>query len=183
MLFRSPRKINRADARRAWQQTAHVRPPLPQLLVAVDQYMAWRDQLHAKRDFVPAMAYPATWLRGERWSDEFDTPTASAVVKLEVPVDPRVDAWRQAERMAVMRARAAWADVVCAARSRSLPLGGWSEPETDAALRAIGGFVAVCEAGSMKTLNEMSTRFEQAWTSPDRMGSRNVIAINARRVA
>lgn len=74
---RWPRKIARADALKAWAQTKNTRPPLLELLAAIDRLMAWRGQLAARREFVPALPYPATWLRGERWADEFDAPSVN----------------------------------------------------------------------------------------------------------
>lgn len=73
---RWPRKIARADALKAWAQTRAARPPLLELLRAVDRLMSYRAQLAARRDFVPSLPYPATWLRGLRWQDEFDAPAA-----------------------------------------------------------------------------------------------------------
>ncbi len=73
-----PRKIARADAFKAWQQTRAARPRIADLLEAIARLMTWREQLAKRRDFVPALPYPATWLRGERWADEFDTPAVAA---------------------------------------------------------------------------------------------------------
>jgi len=62
-----PRRVAKGDARKAWKQTEGIRPPLPELLNAIRQQM--RSDQWRKNDgqFV---CYPATWLRGERWSDE-----------------------------------------------------------------------------------------------------------------
>lgn len=61
-----PRKKNKPDALKAWQQTADVRPPTPELLLAVGEAVAeWRRQ-GRKPQYVP---YPATWLRGMGWLD------------------------------------------------------------------------------------------------------------------
>jgi len=71
-----PRRVAKAVARKAWLQTAKIRPPLNELLAAIDN-----------GQFIP---HPATWLRGERWSDEMeiDVPkqlskTLGTIVALE----------------------------------------------------------------------------------------------------
>lgn len=76
---RWPRKIARADALKAWVQTRAVRPPVLVLLAAIDRLMTYREQLAARREFVPSLPYPATWLRGQRWEDEFDAPAVNAL--------------------------------------------------------------------------------------------------------
>jgi hypothetical protein len=59
-----PRKVAKAEARKAWLQTARQRPPLQALLLALqaakktDQWRDWTKIPHA-----------STWLRGERWED------------------------------------------------------------------------------------------------------------------
>jgi hypothetical protein len=64
-----PRKLAKGDARKAWQQTAKIRPPIEKLLKAVFAARA-SEQWHKDGGmFIP---YPATWLRGERWEDEYD---------------------------------------------------------------------------------------------------------------
>lgn len=62
-----PRKCAKADARKAWQQTATVRPALLALIESTRR--ACRDPQWQRNagQFIP---YPATWLRGERWADE-----------------------------------------------------------------------------------------------------------------
>ena len=67
-----PRRVGKGEARKAWQQTRAIRPPLSALLAAVVRYIAWREDLTKRGDFVPAIAHPSTWLRAERWDDEFD---------------------------------------------------------------------------------------------------------------
>lgn len=178
---RYPRKTARADARKAWHQTAHVRPPLPVILAALDAYTRWREQLAAKRDFVPALLYPATWLRQERWTDEFDVAPVAVAPTVATPMDERAQQQRERERIRVMRGRAAWAEVVEASRSRSMPITGWSESDTDIVLRAIGGFMAVCDCTSRKALHELGLAFERAWVAPDSIApSRsNVVQLRA----
>jgi hypothetical protein len=64
-----PRKIAKADARKAWAQTEKIRPPLDvlvQAILAASRSTQWAE---ANGMFIP---YPATWLRGERWEDEHE---------------------------------------------------------------------------------------------------------------
>lgn len=57
-----PRKTAKADAVKAWKQTAKKRPAMPVLLAALETAKAgWSDPR-----YVP---YPASWLRGQRWED------------------------------------------------------------------------------------------------------------------
>jgi hypothetical protein len=58
-----PRKVAKLDAMKAWQQTEKVRPPIEELVAAIErQCRAWQD-----KQFIP---YPATWLRRGQWADE-----------------------------------------------------------------------------------------------------------------
>jgi hypothetical protein len=61
-----PKKISKGDARKAWQQTARIRPPLSALLKALAHAKACEQWSREGGAFIP---YPATWLRGERWED------------------------------------------------------------------------------------------------------------------
>jgi hypothetical protein len=68
-----PKKKNKGDARKAWKQTASIRPPLEQLIAAVERGKCSVDWHKADREgnigaYVP---YPGTWLRGECWDDEY----------------------------------------------------------------------------------------------------------------
>lgn len=72
-----PRKVSKADALKAWTQTANVRPPVEIVIARVRAYIAWRADLAAKREFVPAIAHAATWLRGQRWEDEYEEVAAA----------------------------------------------------------------------------------------------------------
>jgi hypothetical protein len=114
-----PRKTARADAMKAWVQTKTARPPLLDIIAAIERMMQWRAELAARRDFVPAVPYPATWLRGERWADEFDAPAITATT-LE---DAALKAWNE----------------IRAASRRNCTPSRWSDPKTAPALSAIGG--------------------------------------------
>lgn len=61
-----PRRVAKAAARKAWAQTAGVRPPLPVLIAAIRRAQQQSDAW--VRGYIP---HAATWLRGERWDDEF----------------------------------------------------------------------------------------------------------------
>lgn len=60
-----PRKVNKADALKAWRQTAGERPPVAELVAAITA--AKRSHEWRQKQWVP---YPASWLRGHRWLDE-----------------------------------------------------------------------------------------------------------------
>ena len=62
-----PRKVAKGDARKAWQQTAKIRPPMGVLVAAVEAQKHQEQWLRDGGQFIP---YPATWLRSERWDDE-----------------------------------------------------------------------------------------------------------------
>ncbi len=153
-----PRHDARADAWKAWQQTRATRPPLQALLDAVQLAAHANEWTASRRRFIPL---PASWLRGERWSDEFDVPTPRAPTR-PAP-DPQDVERRERERMHTMRARAAWSDVVQAMKHRSMPLGGWSEAGTAGALDAIGGFSKLCRCTSSAELHQQGLAFERAW--------------------
>lgn len=62
-----PRKVAKGDARKAWIQTAKIRPLLQVLLSALEAQKHQEQWLKDGGQFIP---YPATWIRGERWDDE-----------------------------------------------------------------------------------------------------------------
>lgn len=61
-----PKKVAKADARKAWQQTKSVRPALSDLITAIQSACKTEQWMRGGGQFIP---YPATWLRGERWED------------------------------------------------------------------------------------------------------------------
>jgi hypothetical protein len=61
-----PRKVSKGTARKAWEQTASIRPPIDRLLKAVIVARATEQWRKDGGQYVP---HPATWLRGERWED------------------------------------------------------------------------------------------------------------------
>ena len=87
-----PKKVAKGDAVKAWKQTARKRPPLAELLSALETAKAgWGD-----RQFIP---YPASWLRAERWADEQEAHDATGS---EPQADPMVG--RVIEVVAPLRA-------------------------------------------------------------------------------
>ena len=64
-----PKKAAKKDAKKAWGQTASVRPPIDTLLEAL--------RIHSEGRQWQSGVYPhaATWLRGERWNDEPEKAT------------------------------------------------------------------------------------------------------------
>jgi hypothetical protein len=61
-----PRKIAKADARKAWKQTQSIRPDLQTILKAIQAACKTEQWMRGGGQFIP---YPATWIRGERWED------------------------------------------------------------------------------------------------------------------
>ncbi len=61
-----PRKIAKGDARKAWKQTAGIRPALQHVLGAIACARSTEQWTLAGGKYIP---HPATWLRGERWED------------------------------------------------------------------------------------------------------------------
>jgi hypothetical protein len=61
-----PRKVAKAEARKAWKQTEAIRPALEDVLKAVKQACATEQWMRGNGQFIP---HAATWLRGERWED------------------------------------------------------------------------------------------------------------------
>jgi hypothetical protein len=61
-----PKKVAKADARKAWLQTKDVRPDITTVINAVTAACKTEQWMKSGGAFIP---YPATWLRGERWDD------------------------------------------------------------------------------------------------------------------
>jgi hypothetical protein len=61
-----PRKCAKGDARKAWEQTVKIRPPLERLIKAVIVAKASEQWRKDGGQFIP---HPARYLRGERWED------------------------------------------------------------------------------------------------------------------
>ena len=61
-----PRKVAKAEARKAWKQTEAIRPPLEDVLKAIKSACTTEQWMRGNGQFIP---HAATWLRGERWED------------------------------------------------------------------------------------------------------------------
>jgi len=68
---RYPKKVAKADARKAWKQTSKSRPDQEVLMGCLA--LACLKWLGTEAKFIP---FPATWLRSERWNDEIEPSTA-----------------------------------------------------------------------------------------------------------
>ena len=71
-----PKKVAKADARKAWAQTKDIRPELTNLLTAINANCKTESWMKSGGAFIP---YPATWLRGERWEDELEVKLPNVV--------------------------------------------------------------------------------------------------------
>ena len=74
-----PKKKSKGDARKAWIQTAGIRPKTDELLEAVERgkrSIDWHrcDKEGCKGAFIP---YPASYLRGEMWEDDYTVALCS----------------------------------------------------------------------------------------------------------
>ena len=71
-----PRKVAKGDARKAWIQTASIRPPTENMIKAIVLACNSESWLKDAGMFIP---YPATWLRDERWDDVHEIDLANVV--------------------------------------------------------------------------------------------------------
>jgi len=61
-----PKKVAKADARKAWAQTKDIRPELTNLLTAITATCKTDSWMKDGGKYIP---YAASYLRGERWDD------------------------------------------------------------------------------------------------------------------
>jgi hypothetical protein len=61
-----PKKVAKADARKAWAQTKDIRPELTNLLTAINANCKTESWMKDGGKYIP---YAASYLRGERWDD------------------------------------------------------------------------------------------------------------------
>ena len=71
-----PRKVAKGDARKAWFQTASIRPPVENVIKATVLARNCESWTKDGGMFIP---YPATWLRDERWDDVHEIDLANVV--------------------------------------------------------------------------------------------------------
>jgi hypothetical protein len=68
-----PKKQNKPDAKKAWQQTIDARPSLSVLIAAIVNQSKSKTWMEG---YVPL---PGSWLRGHRWADEMEVKLAGVV--------------------------------------------------------------------------------------------------------
>jgi hypothetical protein len=61
-----PRKVAKAEARKAWLQMTKVRPPTEVIIQAIENACKTEQWARFGGLYIP---HAATWLRGERWDD------------------------------------------------------------------------------------------------------------------
>lgn len=64
-----PKKRDKGAARTAWAKSAKMRPGMQELLAAIERGKQCADWQKDNGQYIP---YPATWLNGERWADEYE---------------------------------------------------------------------------------------------------------------
>ena len=62
-----PKRRKKGDALKAWQQTAKVRPPIEEILAAIETQRQSDDWNRDSGQWIPL---PASWLRAWQWADE-----------------------------------------------------------------------------------------------------------------
>lgn len=62
-----PKKRSKGDAYKAWTQTEKERPPIEEILGALENAMRTHDWQRDGGQYIP---YPASWLRAWGWADE-----------------------------------------------------------------------------------------------------------------
>lgn len=62
-----PKKKSKLDAQKAWQQTRNERPPIEELIAALDKQTSSNEWQRDGGQWIP---YPATWLRKGMFFDE-----------------------------------------------------------------------------------------------------------------
>jgi hypothetical protein len=88
--------IHRAkkDARKAWEKLQPDEALVQQLITAMQAQQAAREQALEDGEWRAAWPLPATWIRGERWMDEFDSLVPSfSVSEISAAKHWRFQAW------------------------------------------------------------------------------------------
>ncbi len=76
-------KTGKLAARRAWKTHAKSRPPIEEILAAVERYHAskkWRENIRCN---------PSTWINQGRWEDEYDTDGGGEAAQYRADQDER----------------------------------------------------------------------------------------------
>lgn len=81
-----PKKVNKGEARKAWHQTASIRPPIDELLAAVERGKSSVQWHKADREgnigaFIPN---PSTYLRAEGWENVYTIQLSSIKTHTQV---------------------------------------------------------------------------------------------------
>jgi hypothetical protein len=71
-----PRKVAKAEARKAWAQTTSIRPDTDSLINVVLSHCKTEQWMKNNGAFIP---HAATWLRGERWEDVYEVSLPDVV--------------------------------------------------------------------------------------------------------
>ena len=85
--YSGPKNSNKPEALKAWAATSQVRPKLPALLRAVENYARWiaEESRKQKRDY--PKQHHSTWLRGEMWNNYGDGGAALTPEEIEANKD------------------------------------------------------------------------------------------------
>lgn len=75
-----PKKRAKDDALKAWGQIADTRPPIAEMLAAVESQSGSPDWTKQGGQFIPL---PATWLRGRRWQDQVEPRFSDLEAEME----------------------------------------------------------------------------------------------------
>lgn len=102
-----PKKFSKGEARKAWAQTSGIRPPIDELLAALDRgkrSAKWHES-DRQGNIGAYIPYPASWLRAEGWDNEYTIvlppigPPRAPVVAEPVAVLPTEEQKEEARRM------------------------------------------------------------------------------------
>jgi hypothetical protein len=74
---RYPHRTAKKDAEKAWKKLNPSPALQTQIFAAIESQKAWR----ALPGWHPAWAYPASWIRGERWNDELPGLTGTLTIE------------------------------------------------------------------------------------------------------
>lgn len=85
--YSGPKNSKKPDALKAWAATAKIRPPLPDLLRAVANYLAWVADESRKQKREYPKQHHSTWLRGEMWNNYGDGGAALTVEEIAANKD------------------------------------------------------------------------------------------------
>jgi len=85
--YRGPKNSKKPAALKAWAATSKIRPPLPTLLRAVENYLSWiaDESRKQKRDY--PKQHHSTWLRGEMWNNYGDGGSQFTPEQIEINRD------------------------------------------------------------------------------------------------